>query len=368
VSRDKAIQQAKGLLKAAKENPEQFQELGKAIPKEEQARRKSMASAAHHEKWKRNIGPDKHGGNFITNNDPNRSHHFGINHQDPRRPAGQSSMGTKVREPAQYMSSAKEDAADRLAHMKQAPKPNLPKAEMEKGEKGKQKGVHEAHFGASHKTGTSSVGAHMAPGGASAKTNAWAKEQHKDKLAELKEMPKPNLPKAEKEMEKTSEMGLALSEVKKDDMPHAPNSPQDKAHDVSEHADTIGHAMKILDTPERQRAMLAHLRTLHDPSQARSEENKEAGMSADEKKPMNKAEIIKAAKDLIDLAKNEPAKFEELTKAMAAPAPAPAAPKPAMAAPKMPAKPAGIRMSKEEIKEDLKKPWEPKKSKKMEGR
>lgn len=165
----------------------------------------------------------------------------------------------------------------------------------------------------------------------------------------------------------TDQMGVASSEpsMAKDDKPHAPNSPQDKAHDVSEHSDTIAHAMKILDTPERQHAMFAHLRTLCDPSQARSEENKEAGMAEGDKK-MDKTEMLKAAKDLLELAKKEPQKFEEMAKAMAAPAPAPAAPKaPAAmakpAAPKMPgmAKPS-MRMSKDEIKADLAKPFTPK--------
>lgn len=182
----------------------------------------------------------------------------------------------------------------------------------------------------------------------------------------------------EKSLEKdtiASDMGLAQSEMKKDDMPHPANSPEDKAHDVSEHTDCIPHALKILDTPEKQKAMLAHLRTLHDPENARSEKNKEIGMAADEKKQMSKTEIIAAAKQMIELAKKEPAKFEELTKAMAAPAPAPAAAMPKPAAPKAPApaammKPkapaAGMRMSKEEIKADLANGWVPK-HKKMEG-
>lgn len=108
----------------------------------------------------------------------------------------------------------------------------------------------------------------------------------------------------------------------------------------------------------------------------KSEPNKETGMAAD--KGMSKEEILKAAKGLIELAKNEPAKFEELTKAMAAPAPAPAAPKAPAAAPKMPAaapammKPkapgaGGMRMSKDEIKADLAKPFTPKHPKKMAG-
>jgi len=65
-----------------------------------------------------------------------------------------------------------------------------------------QKGVHTPAFMDSYESGTSNVGARMAPGGASKETNQWAKEQHKEKISELKAMPKPNLPKSEGELEK----------------------------------------------------------------------------------------------------------------------------------------------------------------------
>lgn len=61
-----------------------------------------------------------------------------------------------------------------------------------------EKGVHQAHFGASRKAGTSEVGAHMMPDAKiHPQTASWAKEEHKEKLAELKAMPKPALGKAE---------------------------------------------------------------------------------------------------------------------------------------------------------------------------
>lgn len=105
-----------------------------------------------------------------------------------------------------------------------------------------------------------------------------------------------------------------------------------------------------------------------------NKETEEVGMATAEK-PMSKEEILKEAKALLKVAKEDPAKFEEITKAMAAPAPAPmakpTAPKApaAMPAAKMPAaqKPASMRMSKEEIKADLAKPWEPKHKKTMAG-
>lgn len=60
-----------------------------------------------------------------------------------------------------------------------------------------QKGVHGPAFMDSYESGTSNVGARMAPGGVSKQTNEWAKEQHKEKIAEIKAMPKPNLTKAD---------------------------------------------------------------------------------------------------------------------------------------------------------------------------
>jgi CCR4-NOT transcriptional regulation complex NOT5 subunit len=156
--------------------------------------------------------------------------------------------------------------------------------------------------------------------------------------------------------------------MKKDDMPHAPNTPQDKAHDVSENDDSLNHALKILDTPEKQKAMLDHLRTLHEQSQQRSPENQASGQPAPAQPPqMEKAEVIKLAKELIKAAQN-PKQFEEMKKAMAAPKMAApkaqaALPKPAaQAAPAMPKAPkmAGVKMSKDEIKADMASDWKPK--------
>lgn len=161
-----------------------------------------------------------------------------------------------------------------------------------------------------------------------------------------------------------------FQDLKKDDMPHLPNSPEDKAHDVIEEDESIKQALAVLDTPEKRKKMLEHLQTIDAESQQRSEENQEAGETPKEEAKedlMDKSEMVEAAKQLIALAKNEPAKFEEIVKAMAAPAPAPApvAKKP-MPAPKMPSmqmkKPAMAKcgtMSKEEIKTDLKQEWKP---------
>ncbi len=73
------------------------------------------------------------------------------------------------------------------------------KAKLEKAAPSKSdiKGVHTPAFMDSIKSGTSNVGARMSPDGNSPKTKEWAKEEHKKKLAELKEMPKPNLGKKE---------------------------------------------------------------------------------------------------------------------------------------------------------------------------
>lgn len=87
--------------------------------------RKSMAARAYGEKFRNSLGPNPGGKSIGPVKDMDRHHHYGINHQDPRKPEGQSHMGTKVREPAQYMTTAKEDAANRVESMKMASKPKL---------------------------------------------------------------------------------------------------------------------------------------------------------------------------------------------------------------------------------------------------
>jgi hypothetical protein len=172
--------------------------------------------------------------------------------------------------------------------------------------------------------------------------------------------------------------------LKKDDMPHPANSPEDKAHDIVEEDESIKQALAILDTPEKQAKMFEHLRSLSDKESLRSPENQEAG------KEMEKS-AIEIVKGLLKKSQENPAEFEEMAKAlMPAPATPPAAPKgtakaPAAKmpkAPKMPKSPAApapqmmkeekkekkeemekcgpMKMSKEEIKEDLKKEWKPK--------
>jgi hypothetical protein len=167
---------------------------------------------------------------------------------------------------------------------------------------------------------------------------------------------------------------MAAAPMKKDNQPHPAQSAPAHAHNVAEGDESLHHALKILDTPEKQKAMLHHLHSIHSPQQQRSPENRVAGGVPAQKPaapaPAMKAEdILAQAKVLLKAAKEDPKQFAELTKsfgAPAAPAAAPMAPK-ANTAPKMPAgpKPPGMkapsmRMSKEEIKADLAKPWKPK--------
>lgn len=97
----------------------------------------ARGKAARAEKQNRGIpdfvpNPD---GKSITLNRPHGGHAFGINQQAKHRPDGVSNMGVKVREPADYLTTAKEDAQWKLDQLKSAPKPNLPKSErMLKGE------------------------------------------------------------------------------------------------------------------------------------------------------------------------------------------------------------------------------------------
>lgn len=72
--------------------------------------------------------------------------------------------------------------------------------------------------------------------------------------------------------------------VKKDDAPHAPESPEDSAHDVVEEGSSLKDELESLSSEERAE-MLRHLRTLKDKRKHRSEENRKIGEDA------NKAEV-----------------------------------------------------------------------------
>lgn len=63
--------------------------------------------------------------------------------------------------------------------------------------------------------------------------------------------------------------------VKKDDKPHLPNTPEDKAHDVAEDGEKLPEALEQVKGDKSK--MLSHLRTLTDDSKKRSPENKKAG-------------------------------------------------------------------------------------------
>ena len=130
--------------------------------------------------------------------------------------------------------------------------------------------------------------------------------------------------------------------VKKDDQPHPAGSPHAEAHNVAEGDESLHHAMKILDTPEKQKSMLSHLRTLHEPSAQRSPQNRQAGGMPPQKpsappqaKPaMQKADMpgtstagagaagmplamsqaLKDAQALLKVAKEDPKRFAALRK------------------------------------------------------
>jgi hypothetical protein len=73
----------------------------------------------------------------------------------------------------------------------------------------------------------------------------------------------------------------------KDDKPHLPGTPEDKAHDVVEEGESVKEAIHGLKdkSEDSKKEMLSHLRSLKDKSQLRSPENREAG-----KEPHEKAE------------------------------------------------------------------------------
>jgi hypothetical protein len=93
-------------------------------------------------------------------------------------------------------------------------------------------------------------------------------------------MAKSALESAKELLKQMQENPAAAEELKKaiykDDKPHAPNTPQDKAHDVVETHEPLPQAMK--ENKGSQSKLLAYLRTLHNRSQLRSPENRAAGV------------------------------------------------------------------------------------------
>lgn len=178
-----------------------------------------------------------------------------------------------------------------LQNIKDAPKPNLPKSEtpMAKAKEDDDKTVKQKDFRRvtrSHKS--PEEGVHTSPSWQPEKGKSFAgtlareahtstskdpnhkketldhaKEVHGETINELRRMPKPNLPKSEAPMAKNDE-------------PHAPNSPQDLAHDVKEHTKKLHTALHLLDKAGRAK-MMEHLRGANKPGWDRSEANKEAG-------------------------------------------------------------------------------------------
>src|SRR6478609_2927042 len=65
--------------------------------------------------------------------------------------------------------------------------------------------------------------------------------------------------------------------MQKDDKPHAPNTPEDKAHDVVEEGQRLPAA--IAQNKGSTSRLLAHLRSLSDPSKQRSPQNQAAGVA-----------------------------------------------------------------------------------------
>jgi hypothetical protein len=104
-------------------------EMAKTVPTEvKESRRKAAIQEEKQRgvpKYKKN--PD---GNSDGPNRPNQGHHYGINHPwKEKAGSGESVMGHKIREPGQWVTSAKDDAKRTLRHLKEAPNPSLPKSE-----------------------------------------------------------------------------------------------------------------------------------------------------------------------------------------------------------------------------------------------
>lgn len=91
-----------------------------------------------------------------------------------------------------------------------------------------------------------------------------AKVKQQKTLADLKAMPKPNLPKSEC--------------MQKDDKPHPMGSPEDVAHDIAEGKSNIPQSVAELRAKDKIKKMFDHLRSKKDnPNWDRSEKNKKVG-------------------------------------------------------------------------------------------
>lgn len=106
-----------------------------------------------------------------------------------------------------HKEAAKQLHSEKLGELKDMPKPNLPKSEeMDKKESGYEKGVHTKAYSTAgseesdvgHALKTMPSFAKQPKTSFGQKIKDAPKEAHKKKLKELKEMPKPNLPKSEK--------------------------------------------------------------------------------------------------------------------------------------------------------------------------
>lgn len=79
----------------------------------------------------------------------------------------------------------------------------------------------------------------------------------------------------------------------KDDKPHLPGTPEDKAHDVAEEGESVKEAIHDLKdkSTDSKEEMLTHLRSLEDKSQLRSSESRKAGKKPNEKKELEKEQV-----------------------------------------------------------------------------
>lgn len=331
MSQNKLLEMAKKLLKAAKENPE-------ALKKTVSGKVKSLrALKIRQETAKRGIPRYKDMGTHIAPNRPHEGHYFGINHQAKfgGHKEGTSVVGAHIRDKADPVIPLKEQREDKVRHLKQAPKPNLPKSEEIQDDIQKMLKVVGGHVGQT-KSGK--------PIGFDIKSKyslGFTHQDHKDAY--------------------NAHYNAA----------QATSDPKLKAHHMNMTKLHMQSAQRSEGPASKPSAAPHTMRGIHQKSE------QEPNLIVDKEIRMDKKTIIEMANQLIKAAKENPAGFDEaLKKAMAAPAPAPAA-----AAPKAPAKQAAPKppkmqapamskcgdmkaMKKEErsamIKEELKADWKPK--------
>lgn len=201
-----ALEQAKEIIEALKADPSAIDQINKTEETQELVKADEDSSKMSGKS-----------GMIRTDTEANQDHKGVHQRGNSGRSGGISEAGYHLRSAANSMpkqaekhkQTAKHFHQQAAAELKAMPKPNLPKGELDKSDELRKKhsyylrGVHREN---AYRSGESEAGAYNRASkensgylGSKSHAKQRAKELHQDNLKELKEMPKPNLPKSEME-------------------------------------------------------------------------------------------------------------------------------------------------------------------------